>query len=91
MTEQFGINRTFWNSTTVHCNIRTMFPSAELMDDLRKAFLTYPTLTGNQYRQIGRCYLHGDIDGAVQALGIANNTKTEFYILNFSSYDNPLS
>ena len=90
MTEQFRINGTFGNGTTVHGNIFSMLSPAEQVDDLRKAFLTYPTLTGNQHRQVGRSYLHGNVDGAVQALGIANDSKTEFDILNFCFYHNML-
>jgi hypothetical protein len=65
-----------------------MLPATELMNDLGKIFLTDPTLTGNQYRQIGRSHLHGNINGSIKPLGIPNDTKTEFDVLNLSFYHN---
>jgi hypothetical protein len=64
----------------------SMLPATELMNNLGKVFLTYPTLTGNQYRQIGWSHLHCNINGSIQSFGIPNDTKTEFDVLNLSFY-----
>ena len=42
MSEQFGINRTLRNSTTVDSNILPVLPPAILMNNLRKTFFLTP-------------------------------------------------
>ena len=88
MSEQFRIDSTFRNSSTVHRNIAPVLSPTKLMNDLGKAFLTYPTLSRYQYRQIGWRHLNGNVNGAIQSLGITDNTETKLYILNFRSNHN---
>ena len=82
MPEQFGINRPFRYSTAIHCNIRSMLPPAELMDNLRKTFFSHTALACHQNRQVCRRDLHGYINGTVQPLGISDNAKPQLHILN---------
>ena len=76
MTEQFRINSSFGNGTAVHSNILTMLPSAVLMNDLRETLLTHTTLSGNQYRQIGRRHLNSNVYRTHQCFIVTNDTKT---------------
>ncbi len=85
MPEQFGINRTLRNSTTVDSNILSVLPPAILMNNLRKTFFSDSTFSGNQHRQIGRSYLNGNIYGARQCFGITYNTETLFHLLYLCS------
>ena len=87
MAEQFRINRSFGDSPAVYSDILSVLSAAVLMDNLRKTLLTHTTLSGNQHRQISRSYLNGDINSTHQSLVIANNTKTQFYLLYFCSGD----
>ena len=63
MPEQFGINRTFRDSSAVDSNILSVLPPAILMNDLWKTLLSDTALSGNQHGQIGRSYLNSNIDG----------------------------
>ena len=76
MSEQFGINRSLRYGTTVHSYVRTMFATTELMNNLRKTFLTYTAFASHQHRQICRRHLHGYIYRAIQPFGIADNAKS---------------
>ena len=46
MTEQFRIDGSFRNSTTVDSNILSMLSATVLVNDLRETFLTDTTLSG---------------------------------------------
>ena len=86
MSEQLGVYGSFRNSATIHSYVLTMLTTAELMNDLRKVFLTYPTLTSNEHGQVSRCHLHSNIDGTVQSFGIADDSETKLDVLNICLY-----
>ena len=82
MSEQLGIDGSFRYSTTVYGYIRSVLTTAKLMNNLRKAFLTYSTFSSHKYRQVCRSNLSGYVYRPVQVLRIADNPKSEFYCLN---------
>ena len=91
MAEQLGINGSFRNSTTVNGNVRSVFATTELMNNLRKTFLTDTTFPRDKYGQIRRCHLHGYINGPVQFFGVTDNAKPELHTLYFWLYHKSLS
>jgi len=51
------------------------------MDDLRENLFSGTALPGDQYRQIGRGYLHGHFNGPVQIGRIADDPEPLLYCL----------
>ena len=75
MSEEFRVYRTFRYGSTVHCYIRPVLSSAELVNYLREAFLTDSTFTRHKHRQIRRCHLHSYINSPVKAFSVTYYAK----------------
>ena len=58
---------------------KNFYSADELMDNLRKIFLTYSTFTCYQHRKIGRSYLNSNIDCPIQQFGCSNYTESLLY------------
>ena len=86
MPKKLRINGSFRNGTTVYSNILTVLATTILVYNLWKTFLSHATLSGNQYRQVRRCHLHGYIYTTHQGFIVSNNAKAQLDLLYFCLY-----
>ena len=81
MSEQFGIDRSFGDGTTVDSNVLSMLARTVLVNNLRKVFLTDATLAGNQHGEIGGRNLKRYVNRPVERRTIADDAKSLFDLL----------
>ena len=66
VTEEFAIHRTLRDGAAVDGKVRTVLAGRTIVDDAREMLFSHTRLTRDEYAQIRRGYLDGNLDGAIQ-------------------------
>ena len=81
VSEQFGVDGSLRDGTTVHRNVLPVLAATVLMDDLGETLFSYTAFAGNKHRQVGRCHLYGDVYRTQQHLVVSDDAETVLHLL----------
>lgn len=79
VAEEFGVDSTFRNSTTVDSDIRLMLTGAEGVDNLREDLLTATALADNEDGEVDRSYGGSGLNSMIEFCVVTNDTEPRLY------------
>ena len=78
MTEQFAVDRSFGNRAAVDGEIFLTTAGGIVVDDAGEDFLSHTALSDDEYAEVSRCHLKGDIECAVQPRTVSHDVVPLF-------------
>ena len=83
MSEELAVNSPFRDGATVDGKILLAATGRTVVDNTWYNLLAHTAFADNQYRQIRRCHLQGDIQSMVQSIAVAYDVISLFGSLQF--------
>ena len=78
MTEQFAVDRSFGNGAAVNGEILLATAGGIVVDDAGKDLFSHAALSDDEYAEVSRCHLKGDIECAVQPRTVSHDVVPLF-------------
>ena len=81
MSEEFGVDGALWQRAAVDGKVFVVLARGVVVYDSWQHLFAYTALTAYQHREVGRGYLYGYVDAAVQSFVVAHDVISLFDLL----------
>ena len=85
MSEQFAVDSAFGNGSAVDGEILFAAAGGVVVDDTWNDFFSHTAFAYDEYAEVGRRYLQGNVDDMIESIAVAHDVVSLLDVLQFGT------